>query len=107
MEEIYGIVEDVSNYSLPVRDILPVGGGVIVLRNREDILRHDGGLELWKGRRADRYDDKGKQSATAVFDRPVNWIVSVTNAAVIGVSTRGDVAVARFAKAMPGLVIPK
>ncbi|HSY51732.1 MAG TPA: hypothetical protein VLC46_23215 [Thermoanaerobaculia bacterium] len=108
MEEIYGAVDDVTEYSLPLRDILPLpDGGFAVLRNREDVRGATGKLELLKGRRADRYDRAGHQTATAVFARSVHWLTEVTRSKVIGVSNAGDVVVAAWGKPVPEeIVVP-
>ena len=108
MEEIYGAVDDVTDYSLPLRDLLPLpDGSFAVLRNREDVRGSTGKLELLKGRRADRYDRAGRQLSTAVFARSVHWLTEVTNTKVIGVSNAGDVVEATWGKPIPGeIVVP-
>jgi hypothetical protein len=108
MEDIYGAVDDVTNYSLPLRDLVTLpDGGLVVLRNREDVRGPMGKLELLKGRRADRYDRAGHQTATALFARSVHWLTEVSRSKVIGVSEAGDVVVATWGKPVPEeIVVP-
>jgi hypothetical protein len=106
MEEVFGAVDDVSPYSLPLRDLVPLpDGGLAVLRNREDVRGSTARLELLKGRRADRYDRAGRQVATAVFERSVHWLTEVTDKSVTGVSNAGDVVVATWGKPIPGEIL--
>ncbi|MEO8033789.1 MAG: hypothetical protein ABI837_05105 [Acidobacteriota bacterium] len=105
-EKIEGMIDDVTHYSLPVRDMVSSDNGeLIALRNREDVKRSTGGTELLLGRRADRYDATGRQVATAVFSRSVHWIVSATLKTVTGVSRSGDVVTATWDRALPGEII--
>jgi hypothetical protein len=107
MEEIYGVVDDVTDYSLPLRDLLPLpDGGFAVLRNREDVRGSTGKLELLKGQRADRYDRGGHQLATAVFPRSAHWLTAVTSTKVIGVSNAGEIVEATWGKAIPEEILP-
>jgi hypothetical protein len=108
MEQVYGLTESVTDYSLPARDLTPITGGVVVLRNREDVrLGTKGGLRLLKGQRADRYDEQGRQLATATFDRPVNWIAAVNGKWVTGVAVSGEVVTATWGPPISGEVIQR
>ncbi len=56
---------DLEQYSAPVRDLMELAdGSVIVLRNRED-ARSTGGWTSLQGRRVDLYDPHGQQTGTA------------------------------------------
>ena len=106
MEHAVGFVEDVTAYSLPLRDVLPLSdGSFVILRNREDVRGAGRTLDLLKGRRADRYDRAGHQVATAVFPRSVHWLTEVTDGAVTGVSNKGDIVATNWGKALPGEII--
>ncbi|MDQ6801084.1 MAG: hypothetical protein M3041_09635 [Acidobacteriota bacterium] len=100
------IIADVTPYSLPARDLFPLDlRGIVVLRNREDVRSASGTLELWLGRRADRYDDASHHVATALFPQSVHWIVGVTPTTVIGVDRSGHVVSATWGKPVRGEII--
>lgn len=103
-----GYIQDVSPYSLPVRDLLPLTGGrIVVLRNREDVRTASGQLVLDLGRRADLYAAQGQHRMTATFPASVNWIVETTPSAVLGMTRSGDLVVARWQRAeLGGIVEP-
>jgi len=108
MESVTGLVDDVTIYSLPVRDLLPLDrSGVVVLRNREDVEDQSGKVIPFLGRRADRYDAGGKHTGTAVFPDSVHWIASVDQSGVTGVSRAGKVLTAKWGQQVPGTVLKR
>jgi hypothetical protein len=106
LERPTGVVDDVAPYSQPLRDLYPLeDGGLAVLRNREDIRGHDGKTELMVGRRVDRYDRAGRQTATAEFPSRMRWVIAVTPRDVTAVSPTGDIATVTWAKPLLGEII--
>jgi hypothetical protein len=100
------LIGDVTPYSLPARDLFPLDrGGIVVLRNREDVRGPSGTLELWLGLRADRYDAAAHHVATAVFPQSVHWIVAVTPTTVTGANRNGQIFSATWGQPMPGEII--
>lgn len=106
MEEVHGVIDDVTKFSLPVRDLYSLPHGELVaLRNREDVMGDNGRVQEMLGRRADRYDASGRHVSTATFERPVHFIVSVTPTLVTAVSREGLVVTAKWSKAVPGAIV--
>jgi hypothetical protein len=86
-----GIVDDITSYSQPMRDLdaLP-SGGVVVLRNREDLSDAAGKPSPYVGRRADLYDGRGTHVATAVFPVTMRWVVYADAKSIACVTKEGQ-----------------
>jgi len=98
-----GIVDDISGYSQPMRDLYaPAAGGVVVLRNREDVKDAAGKPSPYVGRRADLYDGTGRHLATAVFPVTVRWVVSADFKTIACVTKDGDPYQAAWGKPIEG-----
>src|SRR5438132_5863699 len=106
LEKPEGLIDDVSSYSQPVRDVLGLDdASVVIVRNREDIRNASGKLELWSGRRADRYDSVGHHVGTAVFPRSINWIASTNGTSIRGINKAGEIAIAKWETPIPGEIV--
>jgi hypothetical protein len=106
LERPTGVVDDVDPYSQPLRDLYPLeDGGLAVLRNREDVRGHDGKTQSMVGRRLDRYDRAGRQTATAQFPSTMRWVIAVTERDVTAVSRTGDIATAVWGKPLSGEIL--
>ena len=104
-ENAEGMVDDVAPYSQPARHLMAIDdGGVVVLRNREDVLDASRKLETWIGRRVDRYDASGRHVATALFPETARFVVAVTTSAAVGISRSGGTITAKWGKPVPGSV---
>ena len=78
---------------------------MIVLRNREDVRGPSGKLEPLLGRRADRYDRSGKQIATAMFPKAVQWIAFPTSTTIGGVTKNGETFIVKWAAPRAGEIL--
>lgn len=106
LERPTGVVDDVAPYSQPLRDLYPLeDGGLAVLRNREDVRGHDGKTQSMVGRRLDRYDRAGRQTATAQFPSTMRWVIAVTGRGVTAVSRTGDIATVAWEKPLSGEIL--
>jgi hypothetical protein len=107
LQEVAGMVDDVTVYSLPVRDVFPSGNGIVTLRNREDVVAATGKIENLVGRRADRYDDSGRHLATATFPISVNWIAAADGSGVTALDHDGRIIRAAWSAPIPGVILGK
>jgi hypothetical protein len=105
LEQAAGLIDEVAPYSQPARHLMAADdGGVVVLRNREDILNASKRLETWVGRRVDRYDAAGRHVATGVFPDTARWIIAVNQSEALGIDRSGRTIVAKWGKPVPSLV---
>lgn len=106
LEEPLGFVDDVGPYSQPFRDLYVLSdGGIAALRNREDVQTAPGKRATITGRRADRYDASGKQTATAEFPVTMRWVTAVTPRSVTAITRNGDVVTVAWGKPKPGEIL--
>ncbi len=96
----------VGELSAPVRDILPMANGeLLVLRNREDRNDPGGRPVEEKGLRVDRYSPAGSLLATAVLRETARWVLHADDGGVLALSPKGHVLRARFGEPDPGRIV--
>jgi hypothetical protein len=98
-------VEDPTSFSTPVRDLYTSGGGVAVLRNREDMRDSSGKMGFLIGQRADYYDASGRQVASAVFPSPMKWIVANDKKMVTAIDRQGHIITAVWSAPSRGAIL--
>jgi hypothetical protein len=108
LASVDGPLDDLTHYSLPIRDLLPLHEErLAVLRNREDVRTPSGSLETIRGQRADVYDAEGRHLKTATFPHPVHWLFDPTESSIKGVDREGRVATAAWGAPIPGGIIER
>ena len=106
LADVIGLIEDVTPYSQPVRDMLVTDNGdLFVLRNREDVQNTSGRVEAVAGRRVDRYDAAGRHLSTAVLPETVRWLAEVNTRQAVGITKSGTRVSAEWRRAIPAEVI--
>jgi hypothetical protein len=96
-----------EHYSSPVGEIVPLGdGGLLILRNREDIRSANGRTTPVYRLHVDHYGRDHRHLASAVFPEPVRTILRDEGKRVTALTLTGKVVSSAWQKPMSGVIIP-